>query len=504
MLNLGHIVEALTDYKATGAELALTSVVMDSREAVPGSLFVAYAGERVDGHDYVADAFARGAIAALVERPIQGGYATIDLRNGTVPSGTLLPSTASSSATTPVCLVVDNTVTALQTSAKAWRARFPVQVIGVTGSVGKTSTKELTHAVLSSRYRTFKSAGNRNSVLGLPLTLFDLRPHHEYAVLEMGMFTPGEIALLCQLTQPKIGVVTLIGSVHLERAGSMEAIVAAKRELVEALPGDGVAVLNKDDERVMGMVPYTRARVFTYGLDQRADLWADNIRSMGLDGIRFSLHYGREALSLQVPLLGRHSVHTALRAAAVGLITDLSWEEIAAGLRQTTAQLRLVTAPGPKNSIIIDDTYNASPESVLAALNLLSDLQGRRIAVLGDMLELGYMEEESHRLVGRRAADVADTLVAVGPRSRWIAEEALAMGMIASRVATVEEAPAAIPILEEAIQDNDVILVKGSLGMRMDRIVAALSTPVLNKGPESAPSASSGQALSRRREKGTN
>ena len=483
MLTLAHFLEALTHYEATGAEPAVTSVVMDSREAVPGCLFVAYAGEQVDGHDYVADAFARGAIAALVERPIPGDYATIDLRVGAglvpaqlvpAPLAPALPSTTSSSAPTPVCLVVDNTITALQTSAKAWRARFPVQVIGVTGSVGKTSTKELTHAVLSSRYHTFKSAGNRNSVLGLPLTMFDLRPHHEYAVMEMGMYTTGEIARLCELTQPKIGVVTLIGPVHLERAGSMDAIVAAKRELVEALPDNGVAVLNKDDQRVMDMVPYTKARVFTYGLDRRADLWADNIHSMGLDGIRFALHFGREALSLQVPLLGRHSVHTALRAAAVGLITKLSWEEIVAGLRQTAAQLRLVTAPGPKNSIMIDDTYNASPESVLAALNLLRDLPGRRVAVLGDMLELGHLEEESHRLVGRRVADVADVLVTVGRRARWIGEEARAVGMPSGRVAMVEEAPAAVPILEEVIGENDVILVKGSLGMSMDRIVVAL------------------------------
>ncbi|MFQ5421222.1 MAG: glutamate ligase domain-containing protein, partial [Anaerolineae bacterium] len=179
-------------------------------------------------------------------------------------------------------------------------------------------------------------------------------------------------------------------------------------------------VLNRDDELVMGMAGHTAARVFTYGLDDRADLWADNIHSMGLEGVRFTLHHGREALSVQVPLLGRHSVHTALRAAAVGLVDSLSWEEIIAGLAQTTAQLRLVAVPGPQGSIIIDDTYNASPDSVMAALNLLKDLDGRRLAVLGDMLELGHMEEQSHRLVGRRAADVADLLIAVGERGRWI------------------------------------------------------------------------------------
>lgn len=469
MLTLGHIIEPISAYAATGRETAVSGVVMDSREVKPGSLFVAQVGERVDGHDFVTKAFAQGAIAALVERQIPGDHTTIDLRD---PAATPSPATLSSS--TPVCFVVDNSVTALQTSAKAWRARFPVEVIGITGSVGKTSTKELVHAVLAQRFRTFKSPGNRNSVLGLPLALFELRPYHQKAVLEMGMYVPGEIATLCDMTQPKVGVITLIGPVHLERAGSMEAIVAAKRELVEALPADGTAILNKDDQRVMSMASHTQASIFTYGLDQRADLWADNIRSMGLDGIRFTLHYRDEALSLTVPLLGQHSVHTALRATAVGLVYGLTWDEIIRGLRETAVQLRLVTVAGPNNSTIIDDTYNASPESVMAALNLLKDLSGRHIAVLGDMLELGHMEENSHRLIGRRAADVAQLLVTVGTRARWIAEEAKAVGMPAENVLSVEDAVTAVPLLEQLIQENDTILIKGSLGMRMDQIVSAL------------------------------
>jgi UDP-N-acetylmuramoyl-tripeptide--D-alanyl-D-alanine ligase len=332
----------------------------------------------------------------------------------------------------------------------------------------------LTCAVLSRRYHTLKSPGNRNSIVGLPPVLFELRPYHQRAVLEMGMYTTGEIAALCDMAQPHIGVLTVIGPAHMERAGSMEAIVAAKRELVEALPADGVAILNQDDERVMSMAPYTKARVFTYGLAKTADLRADNIRSMGLEGIRFTLYYGQEALSLHIPLLGRHSVHTALRAAAVGLVEGLSWEEIVAGLSQTSAQLRLMAVPGPKNSIIVDDTYNSSPDSALAALNLLKDLAGRRVAVLGDMLELGQAEAESHRLVGRRAADVAEILVTVGSRGRLIGEEALSVGMPADHVLFAEDANVAVPLLEEIIKENDVILVKGSLGMRMDRIVAAL------------------------------
>ena len=468
MLTLAHFFKTLLgEDTAMGQATSVSDVVTDSRDAQMGSLFVALPGEKVDGHDFVADAFARGSVAALVERPV-GDYPVVDLRQGRVE----LPT---AEIPIPVCLIVVDVLAALQAAAKAWRLQFSTRIIGITGSVGKTSTKELTYSVLSQRYRTLKSPGNKNSIIGLPPVLLALRPEHERAVFEMSMYVQGEIARLCELALPVVGVVTIIGPVHLERAGSMEAIVAAKQELVEALPVDGVAVLNKDDERVMSMAAHTPALIFTYGLDDSADLWADSIHSMGLDGMRFTLHYGDESLHVQVPLIGRHSVHTALRAAAVGLIEGLTWEEIIAGLQATTAaQLRLVAAPGPRGSVIIDDTYNASPDSTLAALNLLADLDGRRVAVLGDMLELGYMEEEGHRIVGRRAADVAQLLVAVGSRAYWIGEEALAVGMNPQQVFIVDSTEEAIPLLERLIEADDFILVKGSLGMRMDRIVAAL------------------------------
>ncbi len=465
MLHLGHILEPLTNYRATGSEPPVSAVVVDSRDVIPGSVFVALVGEQVDGHDYVQEAFGRGAIAALVQRPISGTHTTLDLRTGEVLTG----------FNTPICLVVEDTETAMQVAARVWRTRFPVRVVGITGSVGKTSTKEVVYGVLSQRFNTLKSPGNRNSVLGLPPVLFALRPQHERAVFEMAMYTKGEIARLCEMARPSVGVVTMVGPVHMERAGSLENIVAAKQELVEALPADGVAILNKDDERVMSMAAHTEARVFTYGLDPTADLWADNIYSMGLDGMRFTLHHGREALHLQVSLIGRHSVHTALRATAVGLVEGLSWDEIAAGLKTAPGQMRLVVVEGPHGCIILDDTYNASPDSVLAALNLLKDLDGRHIAVLGDMLELGQAEEASHRLVGRRAADITQVLIAVGKRGRVIGEEAIKVGMPRQNVFIVEEVLSAVPLLEELIQPRDVILVKGSLGMRMERIVNGIS-----------------------------
>ena len=464
MLDLGHFIETLTpDYKPTGKEPAVLSVMIDSRQVEPGSLFVAFAGEKVDGHDYVSAAFERGAVAAIVQRPLPD-HANFDTRQPNFQP----------QFDQPLCLIVDDSLAALQQTAKAWRARFSTRIIGITGSVGKTSTKELTYSVLSQRYTTLKSQGNYNNEIGLPLTLFNLNRGHHRAVLEMGMYTTGEIALLCDIARPNIGVVTMIGPVHLERVGTMEAIVAAKQELVESLPADGVAILNRDDERVMSMADHTSARVFTYGISDQADLWADGIKSVGLNGIRFTLHYGRHHLHVQVPLLGRHSVHTALRATAVGLVEEMSWDEIILGLQDSAAQLRLVAVPGPKGSTLIDDTYNSSPDSALAALNLLDDLGGQKIAVLGDMLELGSVEEASHRLVGRRAAEVADMIVVVGQRGRWIGEAAQAAGKSSAEVLFADDAGVAISILEEIIDANDTILIKGSWGMRLDRIVAAL------------------------------
>ena len=466
---LGHILEALITYEATGDEPVLSSVVVDSREAIRGSLFVALAGENTNGHEFISDAFAKGAIAALVEQAPAAGHARIDLRqfgNKAIDKW---------DKTLPVLIIVEDSLASLQQAAQAWRAQFNLQVIGITGSVGKSSTKELASSVLGQRYCTFKSPGNRNSIIGLPPALFDLRPEHERAILEMGMYTTGEIVRLCEITEPKIGVVTMIGPVHLERAKTMETIVAAKRELIEALPPDGTAILNRDDDRVMEMADHTNAQIFTYGLDRRADLWADNIQSMGLSGIRFTLHHHDEALTLSVPILGRHSVHTALRATAIGLVENLSWEEIATGLGETTlAEFRLVAVPGPRHSIIIDDTYNSSPASALAALNLRSVGVGRRMAVRGDMWERGWADVDASRRGGRRAADVAKVLIGVGPRAQIIVEEARKIGMPSADVHWVKEATAAIPLLEKMIQKGDAILIKGSLGMRLDRIVSAI------------------------------
>jgi UDP-N-acetylmuramoyl-tripeptide--D-alanyl-D-alanine ligase len=302
---------------------------------------------------------------------------------------------------------------------------------------------------------------------------------HERAVLEMGFYVPGEIQFLCDIAQPHVGVVTIIGTVHAERAGSIEAIALGKSELVEALPPapDGVAILNNDDPLVRKMAEKTRAKVYYYGLSPQADIWADGIESLGLEGIRFQIHFRNETLHLRVPMIGRHSVHTALRAAAVGLVEGLNWQEIVDGLRSERVQLRLVAVNSSCGALILDDTYNASPESTLAALNLLEELEGRKIAVLGGMLELGPYERPGHELVGYRAAEVVDELITVGELGLMISSAARRVGLPDDNIFELETSAEAIEFIEPRLCEGDVVLIKGSHALRMDQIVAALEAP---------------------------
>jgi UDP-N-acetylmuramoyl-tripeptide--D-alanyl-D-alanine ligase len=431
-------------------------------------MFIAMKGKRTDGHDFVDDAFEHGAILALVEDVPETGARVVDVRNGKLPSA--------ASWEFPLRIQVNDTLSALQKVAAHWRNQLNLRVIGITGSVGKSTTKELTADVLGRRYRTLKNPGNLNNEIGLPLSLLRLTEKHQRAVLEMGFYVPGEIALLCQIARPSVGVVTNISQVHLERAKTLDAIVQGKGELVESLPPDpeGVAVLNNDEALVRGMADRTKARVFTYGLSNESDLWADQVEGLGLEGIRLVLHYQGEAIHVRVPLLGRHSAHTVLRAAAVGLAEGLTWEEIVGGLQTTPSQLRLMAVNGPKGAVLLDDTYNAAPASTIAALNLLDDLDGRKTAVLGDMLELGSFEERGHRLVGARAAEVVDQLVTVGERARWIAQEAIKAGFAEDQVVQFDRPKQAIKFLKSRVGAEDVVLIKGSRGMHMDTIVNEL------------------------------
>ena len=482
-LTLADVIEGLTD-KRIEAPQAVSEVVIDSRQAKPDSIFVALPGENTDGHNYINQALQQGAIAAIVQQPVT----PCDQKQTVTANQTDREQLLSAVSDLPLCIQVDDTLTGLQQLASFWRNKFEPRVIGITGSIGKSTTKELIWTVLSRRFNTLKSEGNYNNEIGLPLTLLKLNSEYERVVLEMGTYAVGEIELLCNIARPQVGVVTNIGPVHLERLGTIERIVEAKSELVEALPAQssselepetgGIAILNYDDPRVMLMADKTEARVFTYGLSPEADLWASDVTSAGLEGVRFVFHYRDEDIHARVPLLGRHSVHTALRAALVGLAEGLVWEEIIAGLQflPSSAQLRLVAVAGPNGSTLLDDTYNASPASSIAALNLLDDLTAtRKIAVLGDMMELGSFEEEGHRKVGCRAADIVDLLIVIGLRARFIADEAEVCGLDSASILELESNQTAIDYLKKILEPENIVLIKGSNSLNMGEIVSSLA-----------------------------
>lgn len=434
------------------APLGFHNVVVDSRKAQSGDLFVALPGERQDGHQFIADALQRGARGVLAKGwPEQ------------------VPQELRSKA---VLIKVAEPLAALQALASAWRARFSTKVIGVTGSVGKTSTKEAIATVLRQRFQVYKSEGNLNTEIGLPLALLELQPEHQRAILEMGMYQRGDIALLCQLAQPSVGVVTNIGPSHLERLGSIEAIAAAKAELVESLPPTGVAVLNQDDPLVAAMRHKTQAQVVTYGLVPEAQCRAADLCSSGLEGISFRILWHGEDRQLQLSLPGRHNVYTALAAAAVGFAEGLSLDEVARGLESLGQVARIKMCRTPQGAIVIDDSYNASPASMKAALDLLSEMSGAKIAVLGDMLELGSYEQTGHEEVGRYAAARVDALYTLGQRGGIIAESARAAGL--DQVRHLSDQASLAAALRGKLTSNVYVLVKASRGMALEKLIARL------------------------------
>jgi len=439
---------SLLQHERRGATRRFRGVVVDSRQAGPGDLFVALPGERRDGHEFVAGAVARGARGVLVRE---------------LPDELLAGAAA---------FVVPDTLLALQRLAAGRRDRRSAKVIGITGSVGKTSTKELVAAVLSARYRVLKNEANYNNEIGLPLTLLQLTRRHQRAVLEMGMYALGEIRTLCEIARPEVGVVTNVGPSHLERLGSLEAIAAAKAELPESLPPHGFAVLNADDPVVRTMDARTRARPLFYGLSQEAGVRATDVESRGLDGVSFQLHWQGETAQVRTSLPGRHIVSNALAAAAVGLADGMSLGEVAEALASAQVPLRIQVHRARGGGTILDDTYNASPASVAAALDLLAEIPGRRIAVLGDMAELGAASREGHLAVGRRAAETADVIHAIGEEAALIAQAAREGGHPAVHHWPTKEAAA--EALASDLRPDDVILLKASRAMALETLLETL------------------------------
>jgi UDP-N-acetylmuramoyl-tripeptide--D-alanyl-D-alanine ligase len=439
---------------------------VDSRLVAPGNLFVALPGERTDGHHHLRAAVDAGASAVVVSRepdPSAGEPAWADLGDVTV-------------------VEVRDTLRALHAVAAAWRHRFAPLVVGITGSIAKTSTKEAVAGVLAARFATLRTEGNQNNEVGMPLTVLRLGPEHEAMVLEMGMYTGGEIRDLAAIGLPAIGIVTAVQPVHLSRIGSIEAIEDAKAELVEALPpaGDGgVAILNADDPRVARMAGRTRARVVTYGFEPGAEISADDIVSEGFAGMQFRLVTPSGERRAAIPSLGRLAVHNALAAAAAGLAAGMTLDEILPGLAVTSTAPHRSAIVRARGMTIVDDSYNASPGSMRAALDLLAGLPGRHVAVLGEMRELGDTHEAGHREVGAAAAGALDLLVVVegapGGAAAGIVDGARDAGLAPERIVVATDAADAVARVRAAAADGDVVLVKASRGVELERVVDGLA-----------------------------
>ena len=442
------------------ADTLFERVELDAGKVRPGDLFVAVPGERLDGHELVPLAALRGAAAALVSRRWARNVRALAL---------------------PL-VVVEEPIVALQQVASARRDRLAPTVVGITGSVGKSSAKEVVAAVLAQRFATYRSPGNRNNEIGLPLSLLEMDPGTEVAVLEMaGGYALGELELLARIAKPTVAVVTNVLPVHLERMGTIAAIARTKAEVVEALSADGIAILNGDDPRVREMSSRCRGRVLTFGRDEGNQVRAEAVTSYGLDGCAFWADVSGSRLYLEVPLVGDHAVELVLAALAVGHVLGMTPAEMAPGLTDPAIQIRLRRVPGLNGSLLLDDTYNATTASVVSALRLLEKSGAqRRIAVLGDMLELGSLSDREHRVVGRRAAGAVDLLVTYGDLAAAIADEAATAPSRRSPDVVrfrPDERGELVEYVRARLGPGDVVLVKGSRSLRMEELVEALREP---------------------------
>jgi UDP-N-acetylmuramoyl-tripeptide--D-alanyl-D-alanine ligase len=418
---------------------------IDSRTLQPGEVFFAVKGERLDGHDFVEKALEKGALAAVVRKDLFGRYAT-----------------------KARLLAVDDTLMALQRLATGVRRLWGKPLIGITGSVGKTTTKEAIAQILSTRYRVLKSAGNFNNHFGLPLMLLKLETGHDMAVIEMGMSHAGEIKALAHIAQPEIGVVTSVAPVHLEFFDSLASIARAKYELIESLPSGGTAVLNGDDEYVSQFGRDFRGKVVTFGLGPTADVRAERIEPEGMQGSRFDVVVGSCREQATLPLVGRHNIYNALAAVAVALERGMSPSEAVVALADLAPVEKRGEVIQLGDTTVVNDCYNSNPKALESMVDTLAATPAqRRIVVAGEMLELGLAGDELHRRAGQHIAERGiDVLLGVRGSARHIVEAARKHGMKAEFVSTPEEAG---EWLAREMRKGDVVLLKASRGVRLER-----------------------------------
>jgi UDP-N-acetylmuramoyl-tripeptide--D-alanyl-D-alanine ligase len=435
-------------------EQKITGVSIDTRTLQRGEMFVALRGARFDGHEFVREAACLGASAAVVSDPTH----------------------ATSSPSALSLLQVQDTLTALQLLGANHRQRSAanIRVVAITGSSGKTTTKEMIAAVLGAKFEVAKTNGNLNNHIGVPLTLLGLNGHHQFAVVEMGMNHPGELHPLMEMARPEIGVITNVGMAHIENFHSESAIAAEKSTVVTELPATGCAILNADNKWTTLIRARTRATVVTVGIENFADFRASDIR-FG-DGMTFRLTVARKRDSVlcRIPVLGRHQVYNALQAAAVGWAVGMDLEEISAGLASMNPpkmRLEMKMANGVR---FLNDAYNANLPSALAAMEVLAELpaEGRKMVVLGDMLELGSYSEEAHRCVGEAVAKAnAAVLVTVGEQAAWAAGAAQKAGMDLHRIFHCKSSGMAADVIGSMVREGDCVLLKGSRAVHLEDIL---------------------------------
>jgi UDP-N-acetylmuramoyl-tripeptide--D-alanyl-D-alanine ligase len=439
------------------ADAVLSGVSIDSRTIATGELFVAIVGPNHDGHRFIEGAVERGAAGLLVEK-------------GRTPPNML-------AAPIPVIGVEDSTL-ALGALAAGHRSEFRGPLVAITGSNGKTTTKEMCAAILSAAGPCHRTPGNLNNQYGLPLTLLSRAERDRSLVVEFGMNHRGEIAQLVEIAHPTVGVITNIGSAHIEHLGSREEIALEKGDLVALLPADGTAVLNADDPLVAAQRQRTRARVISFGTSQNADVRGEGVATLDAAGYALKLMTPAGTVSVEVPGLGPTTIANALAAAAAALAAGASLADIASGLsKHRPIKGRLERRELSGEIVLIDDTYNANPQSTEAALRLLAELKGaqRGVAVLGDMGELGETAESAHREAGRLAATLGiDVLIALGERAEIVASGALASGMSRDCVVVATDHADAGARASAVLRKRDTVLVKGSRSMQMERVVEAI------------------------------
>lgn len=449
-----EILAAVNGKLLSGNEKSIIeNISIDSRNINPGDLFIPIKGERFDGHDFIISSFEKGAEIALTERNIP-------------PFGK------------KTLIKVKSTLTALKDLSAYYRSKFDIPFIAITGSVGKTSTKDLAASVLSQKFKVLKTAGNFNNEIGLPLMIFKLEKEHEVAIFEMGMSGFGEISRLSSIVKPDYAVITNIGLSHIEKLGSRQNILKAKTEIFEYMSPEGVAILNGDDNLLHGLKDLLKVKTLFYGTEEGLDYQAFDLLSLGEQGCKFKVSIDDIEYNIRTSIPGFHNIYNALAAISLGIELNVPMDLIIKGVyeyKPSDLRLNIIT----KNDIkIINDTYNASPKSMEAAIDVLKDIStdGKRIAVLGDMLEMGEWSYKVHLDVGKYAAlKRIDMIVTVGENAQNIAVGALSGGISGENVKSFDDNKSACNYLEKIVSVGDIVLVKGSRGMKMEQIVQELT-----------------------------